>query len=72
MNERKKPLGGKEKLAGWLKLTGVTRKALADYVGVTETSVRNWTKGRSTPNRDAAARLEEKTAGIVAVADWLS
>ena len=56
------------KLKRWMKVNGVTQAALADAVGVQQSSVSLWLGSRARPESPKRAVLEELTA--IPERDW--
>ncbi|WP_088648248.1 helix-turn-helix domain-containing protein [Marinibacterium profundimaris] len=58
-------------LAEYLKSSGMTQKAFADAVNVSQPTVNRWLSG-SKPSWSKAAEIERLTEGKVAVASWVA
>lgn len=57
-------------LKTWLTKKGMTQRDFAAEVGVTESAVSHYLRGRIGPSRVLALRIEEFTKGAVGVDEW--
>jgi len=56
----------------WLPANGVSQRAFAPRINVSQPTLSRYLKGITVPNAITTAKIEEATGGEVTMADWVT